>query len=101
MYYVDQGPDFLCVVQTCAIRAAVRVNVGTRTEPIWQHMCGDHYDEYHATRARRWCADRGLKTVEQQRAFIRQTLKNGKIGKGGVRAREPGEDEDFILGSQP
>ena len=49
-----------------------------------------------------YCAELGLDIREKQMAFIRDILKNGKIGKGGTKPmREPGEDEDFILGTQP
>lgn len=59
-----------CAYDGCTTDATIRVMTVTG----WANLCRSHYDAHHGRMARSWCAERGLGTVSQMRAYIRETL---------------------------
>jgi hypothetical protein len=57
-----------CAHEDCPDDATIRI----KTPTGWANLCRGHYDAYYARVARSWCVERGLNTVEQMRAYIRE-----------------------------
>lgn len=84
---VDERPTVNCKWEGCLQRAVIyeEIEVGKGRH----NLCEYHYVEAGRLRAVRWCEARGLRTVEQKKAYCR------KLSKQLLKPmREPGEDEE-------
>ena len=77
----------------CGNDAKTRVKIDGK----WKSTCWECEENRRRAEAKAWCEERGLVTREDCLAFIKKTMRDGRIFNGGNAAgmREPGEDEDF------
>lgn len=93
--YAEQPAPEQCYTPGCAHDARVRRRVGVNAAggSQWRNLCWSCDDKWHHERHARWCVEKGLETVEAQKAFCRAALKRG-IVKREVTVREPGDDDE-------
>lgn len=78
-----------CVHESCASDAILSQRLPTG----WANLCRHHYEFHHQRQADAFCAERGLVTVEQKQAWIKEKL--GDIAKRITGpGRNPGEDDE-------
>ena|SRR3990167_605752 len=90
------APPLLCATAGCPYDARVRV----RVNKLWLNLCHACDDKRARADNLKWCLDRGLDTVEKQKAYCREILVKGhfkshqftKLREAAGRMREPGED---------
>lgn len=86
---VDERPTASCKWERCLQAAVIceEVEYGKGRH----NLCEYHYVKAHQLKAERWCAERGLTTTEQKRAYCR---KLSKTLLKPMPLREPGEDDE-------
>jgi len=82
----EVAPSVPCAHDVCTDPAIIRQKLASG----WANLCRHHHDFHHLRQAQAFCKAKGLETVAQKQAWIKERA--GSLGK--MIVREPGSDDE-------